>query len=147
MRALLLIREATMDLLVSGGSALLLFISIQELVRRPGIDTAMLGGMVPVTVHKSPWVLVIALLLLALWLRSRALGGKRGAIWGAGRWLVRIGFWWSVIALVLYVCVAIQGARSQSWSDLNWPFAAGFLAVNLLVLTACGIGRRQNAAD
>jgi hypothetical protein len=140
-----MMREAVLDLLASAFAFVLLFIAIQELVRRPGLSTAMLGGLVPVTAHKWPWLLVIAAVLLALWLGATAIGGPRGALWGAGRWLARFGFWWSVLALLLFAGVAVNGALTRSISDLNLGFSLGYLAVVLSVLLACGIARRRTA--
>jgi hypothetical protein len=138
-----LVRQVVLDLLASAVAFVLLFIAIQELVRRPGLSTAMLGGMVPVTVHKWPWLLVIAAVLLGLWLLARAVGGPRGTLWGASQWLVRVGLWWSAIALLLFLGVAISGAFTHNISELNWGFALGYLAVVLPILIVCGLIRRH----
>lgn len=145
MRALRIILEALLDLVVSAVSALLLYVALQELVRRPGADTAMLGSMVPVTARKLPWLVVIAVVLLLLWVGARVIGGQRGMLWGAWRWLIRVGWWWSVVALLLFIGVAIYGAVTRGMSNLNWGFAFGYLAVLLPVLLACGVARRRAA--
>lgn len=140
-----MIREAVLDLVASAFAAVLLFLAVQEMVRQPGLNTAMLGGLLPVTTHKLPWLAVIAAVLLALWLRARAIGGQRGALWGACRWLVRLGLWWSVAALLLFVGVAASGAFTRNLSDLNWRFALGYLAVVVPIVLACGIARQRTA--
>jgi hypothetical protein len=140
-----IIREALLDLVASAFAAVLLFIAIQEIARQPGLNTAMLGGLVPVTTHKLPWLAVIAAVLLALWLGARAIGGQRGTLWGAWRWLVRIGLWWSAAALLLFVGVAADGVFTRDLSDLNWRFALGYLAVVVPIVLACGIARQRTA--
>ncbi len=143
MRSLQIIIEAARDLLVSAASAVLLFISVQELVRHPGSDTAMFGGLLPITVHKAPWVLVIVAVLLALWLQVRALSGPRDTLWKLRTWVLRVGFWWSVAALVLFAGVAGYGAATRSLADLNWRFVLGYLALTIPLLLVCGYGRRR----
>jgi hypothetical protein len=140
-----LIREAVLDLMASAFAAVLLFIAVQELMRKPGLKTAMLGGLVPVTVHKFPWLVVIAAVLIALWLGVRAIGGQRGALWGAWRWLARLGLWWGALALLLFVGVGAGGAFTRNLSDLNWGFALGYLAVVVPIVVACGILRQRTA--
>jgi hypothetical protein len=146
LRALRIILEALLDLVVPAAGALLLYVALQELVRRPGADTAMLDSMVPVTERKLPWLLVIAAVLLVLWLGARAIGGQRGTLWGAWRWLVRVGWWWSVVALLLFLGVATYGGLTRGLSDVNWRFAFGYLAVVVPVLLACGIARHRSGA-
>jgi hypothetical protein len=138
-----LIREAVLDLLASAAIALLMHITVQELLRQPGVDSALLSGMVPVTREKWPWLLVIAGLLIALWLGARALGGRGGVLWGARRWLVRLGLWWSVAALLLFIGVAGHGAFTRDRSDLNWRFALGYLAVVIPIALCCWFGRQR----
>jgi hypothetical protein len=140
-----IIREVLVDLLASAAIGLLLHIAVQELVRQPGVDTAMLGGMVPVTAQKWPWVLVIAALLLILWLAARALGGPRGVLWGAWRWLVRLGLWWSATALLLFIGVAVYGACTRDLSDLNWGFALLYLVIVIPVVLVCWLIRRRSS--
>jgi hypothetical protein len=142
-RPVQIIIEAARDLLVSGASAVLLFISLQELVRHPGSDSAMFGGLLPITVHKAPWVLVIAAVLLALWLQVRALRGPRDTLWKLRTWVVRVGFWWSVAALVLFAGVAGYGAATRSLADLNWRFALSYLGLTIPLLLVCGYARRR----
>ncbi len=141
MRTLSVIKEAVLVLLSSAGAALLLFICIQELTRPAGMQYATLGRMIPITTNKAPWWLLIAVVLLALWFGAYAMGKPRGVLWGLWRWVVRVGFWWSGIALLLFAGVAIYGARTRPMSDLNWPFALGYLAVWVPILVACGVGR------
>jgi len=73
-------------------------------------------------------------------------GGRRGALWGAGRWLVRLGLWWSVAALLLFIGVAATGALTRSLAQFNWRFALGYLAVVVPMALVCGIARRRTAA-
>lgn len=134
-----------MDVMASAVIGLLLYVAVRELTRQPGVDTAVFG-MVPVTERKLPWLLVIAALLLVLWLGARAIGGARGALWGAWRWLVRVGLWWSVVALLLFAGVAAYGGWTRGMADVNWRFAFGYLAVVVPVLLACGIARHRSAA-
>ena len=145
MRTVRLIREAVVDLLASGLSALLLYVSLQELRRKSGHDTAMLDSMVPVTERKLPWLVVIAVLLLLLWLGARAIGGPRGTLWGAWSWLVRAGWWWSMVALLLLIGVALYGGITRGLADMNWRFALDYLAVVVPLLLACGYARHRAA--
>jgi hypothetical protein len=140
-----IIREAVLDLVASAFAAVLLYLAVQEMVRQPSLNTAMLGGSVPVTVHKLPWLAVIAAVLLALWLGARAIGGPRGTLWGAWRWLLRIGLWWSVAALLLFIGVAATGVFTRDISDMNWRFALGYLAVVVPIVLTCGIARQRTA--
>ena len=143
MRPLQIISEAARDLLVSGASAVLLYISVQELIRHPGSDSAMFSGLLPITVHKVPWVLVIVAVVLALWLQVRALSGPRDTLWKLRAWLARVGFWWSVAALVLFAGVAGYGAATRSLADLNWRFVLSYLGLTLPSLLVCGYARRR----
>jgi hypothetical protein len=140
-----LIREALADLLASAIAAVLLYVALQELRRKPGADTALLDSMVPVTESKLPWLVVIAVLLLLLWLGARAIGGPRGSLWGAWAWLVRVGWWWSMLALLLFVGVAIYGASTRGLADMNWGFALDYLAVVVPLLLVCGYARHRAA--
>jgi hypothetical protein len=139
------IREALLDLIISAAGAALLYVAEQELVRRPSVDAALLAGLVPVTARKSPWLAVIVGVLLLLWLWVRAIGGPRGTLWGASRWLVRLGLWWSAAALLLFVGVAAHGAFTRDAADFNWPFALGFLAVAVPIGLACGVAWRRTS--
>jgi hypothetical protein len=138
-----LIKEALLDLIISGLAAVLLFYSVQELIRTPGVSSAMLGGLLPVTTIKWPWVVVIAVVLLVLWLRVRALGARRGVTAGAIRWLVRLGLWWSLVALLVFTGAAIDGALHRNLSDLNWSFAGSYLGLDLAVLLGCAYARAR----
>jgi hypothetical protein len=140
-----IVREALLDLVASAFAAVLLYLAVQEMVRHPSLNTAMLGGLVPVTVHKLPWLTLIAAVLLALWLGARAIGGPRGTLWGARTWLVRIGLWWSVAALLLFIGVAANGVFTRDLSDMNWRFALGYLAVVVPIVLGCGIARQRSA--
>jgi hypothetical protein len=137
------IREAVLDLIISAAGAALLYVAEQELVRRPGVDSALLAGLVPVTVHKLPWLAVIIGVLLLVWLLVRAIGGQRGALWGAVRWLVRLGLWWSTAALLLFAGVAAHGAVTRDAADFNWPFALDYLAIVVPIGVACGLAWRR----
>jgi hypothetical protein len=134
-----------LDLLASGIGALLLFISARQLLGHPGVGSAMLGGTVPITNHKWPWLAVIAALLLLFWLGVRAIGGRRGGFWGARLWLLRVGFWWSLAALFLFVGVAGYGFATRSIADLNWLFALGYLVLVVPVVLGFWFGWRYTA--
>jgi hypothetical protein len=140
-RTLSVIKEAVLVLLSSAAAALLLFVCFQELTRPAGMQYATLGRMIPITTNKAPWWLLIAVVLLALWSGAYVTGKPRGVLWGLWRWALRVGFWWSGVALLLFAGVAIYGACTRSISDLNWPFALGYLAASVPILIACGIGR------
>ena len=71
MRIVWVIKEAALVLLSSASGGLLLFVSLRELTRPPGVEYASLKGMVPITTSKAPWLLLIAVLLLALWFSAR----------------------------------------------------------------------------
>lgn len=141
MRTLSVIKEALLVLLSSAAAALLLFVCLQEITRPAGMQYATLGRMIPITANKAPWWLLIALLLLALWFGAYLMGKPRGLLWGLWRWGLRIGFWWSAVALLLFAGVAIYGVCTRPLSDLNWPFALGYLAVSVPILILCGLGR------
>ena len=141
MRTLSVIKEALLVLVSSAIGALLLFVCIQEITRPAGIKDATLGRLLPITTNKSPWWLLIAVVLLAVWFAAQALGKPRGVLWGLWRWGLRAGFWWSAVALLLFAGVIIHGARIRSVADLNWRFALGYLVVSVAILIACGIGR------
>ena len=145
MRTLRIIRQALLDLVASGASVLLLYVAVQELLRKPAANTAMLGSMVPVTERKLPWLIVIAVVLLLLWVGVRAVGGRRGPILGAWRWLARVGFWWSVVAMLLFIGVAIYGLSTRGLSGLNWGFSLGCLTLVLALVLACGFARQRTA--
>jgi len=140
-RTLSVIKEALLVLVSSAAAALLLFVCFQEITRPAGMKDATLGRLLPIATNKSPWWLLIAVVLLAVWFGAHAMGKPRGVLWGLWRWGVRIGFWWSGVALLLFAGVAIHGAHTRSVADLNWRFALGYLVVSVSILTACGIGR------
>jgi len=140
-RTLSVIKEALLVLVSSAIGALLLFVCIQEITRPAGIKDATLGRLLPITTNKSPWWLLIAVVLLAVWFAAQALGKPRGVLWGLWRWGLRAGFWWSAVALLLFAGVIIHGARIRSVADLNWRFALGYLVVSVAILIACGIAR------
>ncbi|HXR19682.1 MAG TPA: hypothetical protein VN757_07100 [Steroidobacteraceae bacterium] len=141
MRTLSVIKEALLVLVSSAAAALLLFVCFQEITRPAGMKDATLGRLLPIATNKSPWWLLIAVVLLAVWFGAHAMGKPRGVLWGLWRWGVRIGFWWSGVALLLFAGVAIHGAHTRSVADLNWRFALGYLVVSVSILIACGIGR------
>lgn len=134
MRIIGLIREALLTWLGTAGAVMALFVSVRELTRLPGVQNATLNGMVPITVSKLPWVVLILVVLVLLVLRARAIGAQRGMLWGIRTWLLRAGFWWSVLALLLFVGVLIYGILTQHLADLRWPFSIGFLVVTLIAL-------------
>jgi len=138
-RTVSLIKEALLALLGSASAALLLFVCLRELTRSPGIQNATLNGMVPITTSKFPWAILIIVAAAALLLRTRAIGGSRGWLWGIRLWVLRAGFWWSLASLLLFVGVLIYGVCTQSLADLRWPFAIGYLAVMIPVLLALRI--------
>jgi len=140
-RTLSVIKEALLVLVSSAAAALLLFVCFQEITRPAGMKDATLGRLLPIATNKSPWWLLIAVVLLAVWFGAHAMGKPRGVLWGLWRWGVRIGFWWSGVALLLFAGVAIHGAHTRSVADLNWRFALGYLVVSVSILIACGIGR------
>jgi hypothetical protein len=132
-------------MLASVVAGLLLLISLLELIRRPDFDSAMFGGLVPVTTHKLPWALVILAVLLALWLGLRRLGGARGIFWAAAVWVSRLGIWWSIAGLMLYLGVAVYGGLTRGLDGLNWPFALGFPVLLLALLLGFSLAWRRIA--
>ncbi len=141
MRALSVIKEALLALMSTAVGALLLFVSVQEITRPAGVKDATLGRLLPITVDKRPWWLLIAVVLLLVWFAARALGKPRGVLWGLWRWGVRAGFWWSAVALLLFAGVVIHGFGTRSLADLNWRFVLAYMVVSIAILIACGIGR------
>jgi hypothetical protein len=140
-RTVSVVKEGLLVLASSAAAAVLLLVCVQEIIRPPGVQDATLGRLLPITSSKSPWWLLIAVVLLAVWFGARAVGKPRGVLWGLWRWGVRIGFWWSAVALVLFAGVAIHGAHTRSIADLNWRFALSYLIGSVAILIACGIGR------
>lgn len=143
MRIVSVIREAMLTLLGSACGALLLFVSARELTRSPGLQNATLNGLVPITSIKFPWLVVIALVLVAVFLSVRSIAGQGSLLSGLWLLFVRAGFWWSMVALLLFIGVIAYGARTQSFSDLRWPVAAAYIAVAIPVLIAFGLGRAR----
>jgi hypothetical protein len=140
-RTLSLIKEGLLVLLSSAVAALMLFVCFQELTRPPGMQYATLGRLLPITTNKTPWWLLIIVVVLALWFIARAMGKPHGLLWGLWRLGVRIGFWWSAVALLLFADVAVNGAHTRSVADLNWGFALAYVAASILILIVCGIAR------
>lgn len=141
MRTLSVIKEALLAMMSSAVGALLLFVCYQEIIRPAGVKEATLGRLLPITPNKSPWWLLIAVVLVAVWFIAQAVGKPRGALWGLWRWGVRAGFWWSGVALLLFAWVVIHGFGTRSVADLNWRFVLSYLVVSIAILVACGIGR------
>jgi hypothetical protein len=133
-RALRVVREALLYLLGSGLGLFALLTCARELRRRPAGGVGLWGGTVPFTEHKWPWVLVIAALLALLWLVCRMIGGARGASWGALAVGLLSAFWWSAVALLLFLAIAIHGFATHPIADLNWLFAVSYLLITLLVM-------------
>ena len=50
---------------------------------------------------------------------------------------------WSAVALLLFMGVAVNGAFTRSFSELNWGFALGYLGVVVPILVVCGILRQR----
>jgi len=140
-----LIREALLDLLASGAGALLLYVCWQELRRKPGANTALLDSMLPVTERKYPWAILLLLVLALLLLGARAIGQPRGLIWGIWRWAIRAAWWWSLVALLLFIGVALYGGVTRGLAGLNWGFVLDFLAVVLPLVLLCGYARQRTA--
>ncbi len=97
---------------------------------------AILGGLIPITAAKFPWVVVLLATLAALWFVVRLKGDQRGAAWGLRIWGLELGISWSIVALLLFAGTLSYGLSRRSLSDLNWAFSLGYLAVAVIVLTA-----------
>ena len=134
MRALRIVREALLYLLGSGLGLVALLTSAREMLSRPAGGVGLWGDIVPYTEHRWPWVLVLAALLALLWLVFRIIGGARGLIWGALVVGLLSAFWWSAVALLLFLGVAIHGFATHPIAYLNWPFAVSYLLITLIVL-------------
>jgi hypothetical protein len=103
----------------------------------------MSGGLVPVTMHKSPWLAGMITVLLALWVSARAIGGARGALWGA-----------VAMAAARRAMVGCRGPgavhprrgqRCLNPPDPNWGFALGYLTVVIPIVLTCGILLQHDA--
>jgi hypothetical protein len=129
-RALRLIACAMLELVGSALSAAALITAVRELTRRQSAF-GLWGGTIPITDHKWPWVVLLLVLVLCLFLIARAIGGPRGLIWGAVVWLLRIALWWAAAALLVFLGVVVYGLCTQSISDLNVRFALSYLVVSL----------------
>jgi hypothetical protein len=42
------------------------------------------------------------------------------------------------VALVLFIGVAVSGALTHHWSDLDWGFALAYLTVVIPIVLTCG---------
>ena len=143
MRALRIVREALLYLLGSGLGLFALLTSARELLRRPAGGIGLWGDIVPFTEHRWPWLLVIAVLLALLWLVCRMVGGARGPIWGALAVGLVSAFWWSAVALLLFLGIAAHGFATHPIAYLNWPFAVSYLLITLIVLALCAWLQRR----
>jgi hypothetical protein len=141
-RSVRLAGEALFYLLVPGLGAIALLTCVNELRRAPD-EVGLLGGTVPITEHKWPWALALIALLLVAWLVVRAVGGASGWVWGALLSGLRVVFWWSVAALLLFLGVAIYGFATHPLADLSWPFTLGYLLVTLGALVSSGWLQRR----
>jgi hypothetical protein len=141
-RALRLAGQAVFYLLVPGLSAVAALTCVNELRRAPD-EFGLLGGTVPITEHKWPWALALLLLPAALWLVARTVGGARGLVWGVLMAGLRTAFWWSVVALLVFVGVAIHGFATHPIADLIWPFTLGYLLATLSALASSALLQRR----
>ena len=103
---------------------------------------AFLGGLIPITSVKWPWVVVLLATLAVLWFVVRLKGDHRGAAWGLWVWSLELGISWSIAALLLFAGTLLYGLSQRSLLDLNWGFSLGYLAVSVILLTACLSGWR-----
>jgi hypothetical protein len=103
---------------------------------------AFLGGLIPITSVKFPWIVVLLTTLAALWFVVRLKGDHRGAAWGLWIWTLQLGITWSIAALLLFTGTLLYGLSQRTLSDLNWGFSLGYLAVAVIPLTTCLIGWR-----
>jgi hypothetical protein len=101
---------------------------------------AFLGGLIPITSVRFPWVVVLLATLAALWFVVRLKGDHRGAAWGLWIWSLQLGISWSIAALLLFAGTLLYGLSQRTLLDLNWGFSLGYLAVAVILLTAslCG---------
>ena len=74
MRTVSVVKEGLLVLASSAAAAVLLLVCVQEIIRPPGVQDATLGRLLPITSNKSPWLLLIAVVLLAVWFGARAVG-------------------------------------------------------------------------
>jgi hypothetical protein len=129
-------------------AGLMLFIAMQQLRRPPGLEQALLGGLLPITTIKWPWLILVIVMVLLLWLTLKRTNGRRGlggAIW---TWALRLGLSWSAAVLLVLVGVIIYGSQSRRLADLNWPFALGSVGTAAALLLACALGwSRTRLAD
>jgi hypothetical protein len=137
MRALRLLKLALLDLVLSALAAIVFLMGIKGLFRHPEAGAGMLDALLPGAVRKPVYALLIVLAVVGLWRGARLVGNGRGTIVGATTLLARIGLWWSVVALAVFVGVALYGASDHHLSELNWPFALGYLVVTLAVAGLC----------
>jgi hypothetical protein len=126
-------------LLISSLLGLAVWVSVRELVAATDVTTGILGHLGAWSEHKTPWVMLIGLVVIALWGLGRAHGRPRGAVWGLWTWLLRAAFSWSLVCLVLLICIVVAGATKQSLSDLHWPLVLLSLLVLLAILTSSRI--------
>lgn len=146
MPILRVIRMLLLTLVGSAVAAGTLFISVMQLGRAPRFDKALLGGLIPITVRKWPWAILIAVVLLLAWLAFRRTARQYGLGRGIRIWALQLGMSWSLAALLLLVGVFLYGIRTRSLADLNWPFTVGSLASVAVVLVGCSLGWRSHRA-
>jgi hypothetical protein len=139
-----LIASWLLNLFGSAMAALALYAALREIGHSPADPrVAFLGGLIPITSVKFPWVLVLLATLAALWIVVRLKGGHRGAAWGLWIWSLQLGICWSIAALLLFGGTLLYGLSQRTLLDLNWGFSLGYLAAAVILLAACLSGWRM----
>jgi hypothetical protein len=146
MAALQMLRLIALWLANLFGSALAAvagYAAVREITHSPADSRiAFLGGLVPITSVKSPWLIALLVTLAALWLVVHLKGGRHGAVWGLWIWSLQVGISWSIAALLLFAGILLYGLSERSLWDLNWRFSLGYLAAAVILLAACLSGWR-----
>lgn len=136
------------NLLGSGTAALALYAAVRQIGHSPADPrTVFLGGLVPITSLKYPWVFVLVGTLTALWIVVHRKGSRRGAAWGLWIWSLQVGISWSIAALLLFAGILSYGLSEQSLSDLNWRFSLGYLTAAVILLAACLAGWKATSGS
>jgi hypothetical protein len=134
-------------LLISG----LIFVSVMvlagQLIRqRDAITVGNVGdalrsfGSYPAT-----WIVAVGLVAVGWWALSRARFWKRATLRGVLFTLLSLGFYLSVIGLILFALIVVTGVLNQEFADLRLLRVLLYLGANIVLLTAFRTGYRRLA--
>jgi hypothetical protein len=134
-------------LLISGLIFVSLMVLAGQLIRqRDAITVGNVGdalrsfGSYPAT-----WIVAVGLVVVGWWALSRARFWKRATLRGVLFTLLSLGFYLSVIGLILFALIVVTGALNQEFTELRLPRVLLYLGANIVLLTAFRTGYRRLA--